>query len=57
MCISEFKLAITFLCWRSTVREPASVRFVSALNVSELHSEHEAGVISLNLKVLREINE
>ena len=34
--ISEFKLVITFLFCLSTIREPASVRFVSALNVSEM---------------------
>ena len=35
-CISEFKLVLIVMCWLSTVTEPASVRFVFALNVSKL---------------------
>lgn len=34
--ISEFKLVRTAMCWLSTEREPALLRFVFALNVSEL---------------------
>ena len=42
--ISEFKLGITLMCWLSTVREPALVWFVFALNVSEV-------ILNMNLEM------